>query len=212
MEYHNIVVEHFNEKPYRHQEWETHELTSNNLIAELNALDPNLIIDGGCGTNPFKGKVRNIVGFDPATVYGTPDLNLSFEEVVEQNIFGEGSADAVLALGSINFGDYDRIYKQLEACINWTKPGGYIICRARLGNAIPPDKEQENKGFVSFDWKPDDVLTMTEQFGNVSMHKEPETEMAHAPHHLYETREEAAKVKFPLCMVWWWKKWRHYGD
>ena len=47
---------------------------------------------------------------------------------------------------------------------------------------------------------------MTEQLGNVDFHKHPETEMAHAPQHLYETREEANEVKFPLCMVWWWKK------
>ena len=53
---------------------------------------------------------------------------------------------------------------------------------------------------------------MTEQFGNVSMHKEPKTEMAHAPHYLYDDREKALEEKFPLCMVWWWKKWRHYGD
>ena len=206
MDYHNTVVEHFNQKPYRHQEWETHELTSDNLIAELTALNPNLIIDAGCGTNPYKGKVPNVVGFDPATVYDTVDLNLSFEDVVKHNIFGKDCADAVLALGSINFGDYNRIYKQLEACVNWTKPGGFVICRARLGSAIPPEKEQENKGFISFNWTLDDAYKMTEQLSNVSMHKEPETEMAHAPHHLYKTREEAAKVKFPLCMVWWWKK------
>ena len=93
MDYHNTVVEHFNQKPYRHQEWETHELTSDNLIAELNALNPNLIIDAGCGTNPYKGKVPNVVGFDPATVYDTVDLNLSFEDVVKHNIFGKDCAD-----------------------------------------------------------------------------------------------------------------------
>ena len=38
MDYHNAVVEHFTKRPYGHQEWETHELTSDNLIAELNAL------------------------------------------------------------------------------------------------------------------------------------------------------------------------------
>ena len=36
-----------------------------NLIEDVNALDPDLVIDVGCGHNRFKGHIKNLIGFDP---------------------------------------------------------------------------------------------------------------------------------------------------
>ena len=36
-----------------------------NLVEEINKLDPNLVIDAGCGINFLKGKIKNLIGYDP---------------------------------------------------------------------------------------------------------------------------------------------------
>lgn len=204
--YYNKVIKHFTERPYDHDAWLTHELSSENLIKKLNALKPSLIIDAGCGSNPYKGIVPNIIGFDPSP-YDNVDLRLSFEEVARKNIFGKNSADAVLALGSINFGDKKTIRDQLRSCITWCKPGGYIICRARPATSVPNDEELKEKGFVSFQWSEETIINFHDEFSaHVDMYKKPEMELAHAPWYMYKTREEALTHKFPLTMVWWWRK------
>ena len=37
-----------------------------NLVKEINDLKPKLVIDAGCAINYFKGKIPNLVGYDPA--------------------------------------------------------------------------------------------------------------------------------------------------
>ncbi|HAI37401.1 MAG TPA: hypothetical protein DCM40_04300, partial [Maribacter sp.] len=34
-----------------------------NLVEEINKLNPGLVIDAGCGINFFKGKIKNLVGY-----------------------------------------------------------------------------------------------------------------------------------------------------
>jgi len=208
--YYNKVIKHFTERPYDHDAWLTHELSSENLIKKLNALKPSLIIDAGCGSNPYKGHVPNVIGFDPSP-YDNVDLRLSFEEVARKNIFGRNSADAVLALGSINFGDKKTIRDQLKSCISWCKPGGYIICRARphtLPDGLRQDEnELVDKGFNSFPWTHEIILGLHDEFkAHVDMYKKPKDEMAHSPWWMYKTRQEALNNKFPLTIVWWWRK------
>ena len=35
------------------------------LIDEINNLNPNAVLDVGCGFNEFKGKIHNLIGIDP---------------------------------------------------------------------------------------------------------------------------------------------------
>ena len=36
-----------------------------NLVKEINKTKPKFVIDAGCGLNFFKGKIPNLVGYDP---------------------------------------------------------------------------------------------------------------------------------------------------
>ena len=45
-----------------------------------------LIIDMGCGTNPYKEHVNNVIGLDVGN-YPEADINLSVQEVRDLNIF-----------------------------------------------------------------------------------------------------------------------------
>ena len=35
------------------------------IIDEVNAMNPDNVIDIGCGYNEFKGKIKNLIGIDP---------------------------------------------------------------------------------------------------------------------------------------------------
>ena len=74
--------------------------SGDNLVNEINKLKPTLVIDAGCGLNFFKGKIKNLVGYDPVfkeavKVTLTPML-ASFSILVhvpidtEQEMFGYG--------------------------------------------------------------------------------------------------------------------------
>jgi len=44
--------------------FKNYKYSGENLIDEVNQLDPDLVIDVGCGHNRFKGRIKNLIGFD----------------------------------------------------------------------------------------------------------------------------------------------------
>ena len=42
-----------------------YEYTGWQLVEEINKLNPESVLDVGCGYHPFKGRIQNIVGIDP---------------------------------------------------------------------------------------------------------------------------------------------------
>ena len=97
-----------------------------NLIDEVNALNPSKVVDVGCGTNYFKNKIKNLIGFD---AIAHPDLD--FQSEIKDAKFESNSVDVVLALGSLQFGNRDYTYRDLKTVLNWVRPGGHIIMRLR---------------------------------------------------------------------------------
>ena len=171
------VRNHFNSANYSRDRWKTHSESSYSLIPWLQEQEADLILDIGCGTNPYKEHVNNLIGMDAAN-YPEADLNMAAEEVKDAGIFQDNCADIVMALGSINFGDWDNvlILNQLEICIDWCKPGGYIVCRARLNDHTELNLK---KGFVQYGWKVEDIYTATEIFSDkVELYREPVVETA----------------------------------
>ena len=57
-----------------------------------------LVLDVGCGTNPFKGIIPNLTGIDPA--FDQADYKISIDDFETSERY-----DVALCLGSINFGD-----------------------------------------------------------------------------------------------------------
>lgn len=125
------------------------------LIDEINNLKPRKVLDIGCGYHEFKGKINNIVGIDPY------NSNADYEvKLLDYN--PEEKFDAMLALGSINFGSTDKIFAELEHAVNLCNPGAVMFFRANPG--LPHDKDESN--WISFyPWDSNFVVNCASQLG-----------------------------------------------
>jgi hypothetical protein len=151
-----------------------------NLIEEVNALDPDLVIDVGCGHNRFKGHIKNLIGFDPQPF---PMIDLQ-SDILSIN-FRPESADVLLVLGSIQFGTREFVKENLDKVVTWLKPGGYIVMRT-----LYEFKEEELPfSDVHYVWNDQDI----KEFGdanNLVMIKGPFVD----------------KAPKSSRLVWWWQK------
>ncbi len=117
------------------------------LVDTVNALAPAVVVDVGCGFNPFKGRIPNLVGIDFANRHA--DIVCDIADAP----FAAGTIDVALALGSINFGDTVRIIRQLNTVAGWLRPGGHLFMRANPGEPI-------GAAVALFAWNPDLAVTL----------------------------------------------------
>jgi SAM-dependent methyltransferase len=96
------------------------------LVEEVNKLNPERVLDVGCGYHPFKGRINNIVGIDPYNDAADYEVDILEYRVNHQY-------DVIIALGSINFNSQDEIEQRFAHCVNLLKPGGKFILRANPG-------------------------------------------------------------------------------
>jgi len=151
-----------------------------NLIEEINSLDPDLVIDVGCGHNRFKGHIKNLIGFDQQP-FPMADLHSTIQEIN----FRPECADVLLILGSIQFGSKENVYKDFEKAVSWLKPGGHIVMRT-----LYEFKEEELPySDVHYVWTDDDIKYLQEKH-NLIMTKGPYID----------------KAPKSSRLVWWWKK------
>ena len=105
------------------------------LIGEINKLKPRRVLDIGCGYHEFRGKIDNIIGIDPYN--DAADICVKTLDYHPQERF-----DAVLALGSINFGSTSKIFAELEHAVSLCNPGAVLFFRANPG--LPHPKDESN--------------------------------------------------------------------
>lgn len=84
------------------------------------------VLDVGCGINPFKPLIANLVGIDPA--FGQADYQTTIEDFKTEQRF-----DVAFCLGSINFGDETTIKKQITCVVNLLKSTARIYWRVNPG-------------------------------------------------------------------------------
>lgn len=84
------------------------------------------LLDVGCGNNPFKGLVKNVIGIDPA--FNQADFKCTIEEFNFDRLF-----DVATCLGSINFGDISVIEKQINKIVSLLKVQSRIFWRLNPG-------------------------------------------------------------------------------
>ena len=114
------------------------------IIDEVNAMNPDNVIDIGCGYNEFKGKIKNLIGIDPYNDRADIDVHtLDYKPDIQ--------FDVAICLGSINFGSSDKILAELENVVNMVKSGGMLYFRVNPG--IQHDKP-EAKWINFYDWDP----------------------------------------------------------
>ena len=125
------------------------------LIDEINSLKPRKVLDIGCGYHEFKGKIDNIVGIDPYN--DAADLCVKLLDHHPREKY-----DAVIALGSINFGSTDKIYAELEHAVSLCNPGAVMFFRANPG--LPHDKNESNWIYF-YPWDSNFIVNCAEQLG-----------------------------------------------
>ena len=118
------VEDYFNENKHAGINNDLKKNIAKELVQFVNSLDPQLVIDAGCGLNPLKGKIQNLVGFDPVA-----NDDVDIVATIETAEFDAESADVVLALGSINYHDEDVIVNQINIVTQWLKPNGLLIMK-----------------------------------------------------------------------------------
>jgi hypothetical protein len=82
------------------------------LVEEVNKLMPERVLDVGCGYNPFKGRINNLIGIDPYNDAADYEVDILDYKVKPE------SHDVIIALGSINFNSKDEIEQRFAHCVN----------------------------------------------------------------------------------------------
>jgi Hypothetical methyltransferase len=146
------ILQDFFSADHWQQSIERFPLSGFSLVDQVNALNPKVVVDVGCGFNPFKGKIKNLIGFDFSNRFA--DIVCDIDDAP----FARESVDVVLALGSINFGDRSQIIQQISTVMEWLRPNGKLFMRANPGEPI-------GHGINVFPWSTDVVVEIGEATG-----------------------------------------------
>lgn len=156
-----------------------------NLVDEINALDPDLVIEVGCGHNRFKGHIQNLIGFDQQP-FPFADLHMSTDHIN----FRRESADAILCLGSVQFGGKETVERHLDKIVSWLKPGGYMVMRTMLRHVSDYPYQD-----IHYIWSNEDIEYFTEKYGLKIVQGPWEDKV-------FNKRKEYISNR----VVWWWQK------
>lgn len=115
------------------------------ITASVNALEPDSVLDIGCGNNLLKKTIQNLWGIDP--------YNSHADEMVDIMDFKpEKEYDVVLILGSINFGSEDEIYYKMLKAVSCCRVDGHIFLRVNPGLT----HKREGAQWIDFyEWSPE---------------------------------------------------------
>lgn len=98
------------------------------IADEINKLNPQNVLDVGCGYNPFKGRIPNLIGIDPYN--NCADYMV---DIMDYRV-DPSTHDHVIALGSINFNSQEDIEERFARCVELLAPGGRLWMRANPGH------------------------------------------------------------------------------
>ena len=108
---------------------EQYQWTGYRIAEEICRMDPKKVLDVGCGYNPFKGRIPNLVGIDPYN--NCADFQV---DMLDYKVEPE-SHDHIIALGSINFNSREDIELRFGATVNLLAPGGKLWMRVNPGHS-----------------------------------------------------------------------------
>lgn len=117
------------------------------------------VLDVGCGINPFKSLIPNLIGIDPA--FDQADYRTTLEDFVTDKKF-----DVAFCLGSINFGTEDIIKNQIKCLVALLKPSARIYWRVNPGLQDHGNKECQLIDF--FPWSKSLLVNYANEFGFVT--------------------------------------------
>lgn len=107
---------------------DVYQYTGWGIVDEIMKYNPKKVLDVGCGYNQFKQRIPNLIGLDKYN--NSADYMI---DILEYNV--DDRYDAVIVLGSINFGEYEDISVRFKKVFDLTAPGGRIYVRANPGES-----------------------------------------------------------------------------
>ena len=127
------------------------------LLEKIQALDPQLILDVGCGNNEWKQHFgAKLTGIDPYNKNADQSYDIMNYD------YNMGKWDVVMCLGSINFGDEKTIENQVFRAVKLCKPGGKLFFRCNPG--ITHDNEHAQ--WIDFyPWSEEKLRELADRFG-----------------------------------------------
>ena len=121
-----------------------------------NIVDDEWVLDVGCGLNPFKGKIQNLIGIDPA--FDQADYKVTINEFKTDQKF-----DVAFCLGSINFGSEAKIISEITSVVNLLQQESRIYWRCNPGRKDHGNLECREIDF--FPWSIDIHKEFSKHFG-----------------------------------------------
>lgn len=134
-----------------------YEKCGDETIKLINDLNPELVLDLGCGKNMYKSHIKNLTGIDIA-----PNPKVDILEDISKLSFNDNSADACLCYGSINFGGTELIKQQLSEVYRVLKPEGLAVFRGNMN---------ENNEEIYYDWNEEKISYWTNYFNFKIFHR-----------------------------------------
>ena len=110
---------------------ESYQYSGWGIVEEINKTAPTAVLDFGCGYNPFKGRINNLVGIDPYN--NCADYMIDILEFTEK----PESFDHIIAFGSLNFNSQDEIEIRFKKLTELLMPGGKMYFRVNPGILWP---------------------------------------------------------------------------
>lgn len=98
------------------------------IVDIINKQNPKKVLDFGCGYNPFKPRIKNLVGIDAYN--NAADFMV---DILEFDVEPE-SFDHIIVFGSLNFNSIDEIQNRFKKLNELLMPGGRMYFRANPGN------------------------------------------------------------------------------
>jgi hypothetical protein len=128
------------------------EYEGNNLISTINALDPKLVLDLGCGYNKYKGLIKGVVGVDANNMFvnGTSvaDINDTILNIYNDGIFEDSSVDAIICFGCGTLGQGGEIGGELlsEKEQHQALQSQPFATNYNMANSLPPSYQKYHQG------------------------------------------------------------------
>lgn len=124
------------------------------LIDEIN--DDELVLDVGCGVNPFKRHIKGLHGIDITNIG-------SDEQVAIEDFKTDVKYDVAFVLGSINFGSWYDIIDQTKSLSRCMKDTARIYWRCNPGHRDHGNEKVKDIPF--FEWRINHHLLLTQVLG-----------------------------------------------
>jgi hypothetical protein len=124
------------------------------------------LLDVGCGYNPFKDLVKNVIGIDPAI--DRADVVCTIEDFQPTKLF-----DVATCLGSINFGTDEIVSNQIEKIVSCLRSKSRIYWRLNPGRR--DHASEKCQGIPFYPWSHKLLQSYAEKYDYRQINEQTET-------------------------------------